>query len=594
MLRLLAFLVAVILIAFFVAPFVDSPGIVTFNWLGYEGEMSAVVAVATILLILVILLLAWSAIRFVFTRPAAMSRYLRHRKEERGLDALSQGLIAVSAGDREQAQKYTSLAWRRLPDEPLTGLLRAQTAQLTGERREARRIFEAMAAQPRTELLGLRGLYLEARRENELEAARQFAERAVERDPDLPWSVTALFELQCSAGDWEGALKTLEIARRHKQIDRETADRRRAVLLAARAMDVEQSDTGRFRALATEANKLAPGLVPAADMAARALVSQNNVSKAGRVLTKAWELSPHPDIASAYAHLRPGDSTHDRLKRVKSLVSHAPDGPEAPIAVASAAFEAREWAEARNALMPLLDDDPSARVCTLMARIEGGEHGDQGRVREWLARALRAPRDPVWTADGYVSADWLPVSPVTGELDAFEWKVPVDAGTRDSLGIGAEELARLTRGPEAASSTGEGLRRDPAAPPRLDGPAPAPASRPEPDALVVDATPVTEAPPAKVPAPGRAPAPAAGARPLPAAAAQPASELQSAPKQASPAPSGVAAASLAERDPLLRSLPGEDAEPEIFVAPRPPDDPGPDADPDDLDPPGDPWPPRKM
>ena len=61
-----------------------------------------------------------------------------------------------------------------------------------------------------------------------------------------------------------------------------------------------------------------------------------------------------------------------------------------------------------------------------MARIEAGD-GNKGREREWLARAVRAPRDRAWIADGYISDRWLPVSPVTGAVDAFEWKAPVDA-----------------------------------------------------------------------------------------------------------------------------------------------------------------------
>jgi len=60
----------------------------------------------------------------------------------------------------------------------------------------------------------------------------------------------------------------------------------------------------------------------------------------------------------------------------------------------------------------------------LMAELEQLE-GDEGRAREWMRRALHAAHDPAWTADGYVSDRWLPVSPVTGRLDAFQWKVPV-------------------------------------------------------------------------------------------------------------------------------------------------------------------------
>ena len=96
--------------------------------------------------------------------------------------------------------------------------------------------------------------------------------------------------------------------------------------------------------------------------------------------------------------------------------------------VAIAAIEARDWDEARKALMPLLEGRLTQRVCTLMARIEGEQNGDAGRVREWLARAVNAPRDPAWTADGVVSERWAPISPVTGALDAFQWKVPVAIG----------------------------------------------------------------------------------------------------------------------------------------------------------------------
>ena len=148
------------------------------------------------------------------------------------------------------------------------------------------------------------------------------------------------------------------------------------------------------------------------------------------MLLKTWRLSPHPDLAAAYAYARPGDSPRDRLNRMRHLARLTPHDSEGPIALAITAIEAREWDEARNALEPLLEGRLTQRVATLMARIEGEQHGHTGRVREWLARAVNAPRDPAWTADGVVSDRWAPVSPVTGALDAFRWRVPVEAVER--------------------------------------------------------------------------------------------------------------------------------------------------------------------
>src|SRR6185312_1864817 len=138
---------------------------------------------------------------------------------------------------------------------------------------------------------------------------------------------------------------------------------------------------------------------------------------------KAWAATPHPDLALAYAHLRPGDSAEDRLKRAKRLAKKRPDDPEAKLSVARAAIEANRFSEARALLEPLLGD-PTQRACLLMAELESAEHGDHGKAREWTIRALRAKRDPAWVADGYVSQEWLPASPRSGAIDAFAWSVP--------------------------------------------------------------------------------------------------------------------------------------------------------------------------
>src|SRR5262245_27446079 len=78
------------------------------------------------------------------------------------------------------------------------------------------------------------------------------------------------------------------------------------------------------------------------------------------------------------------------------------------------------------------------------------QSGDEGRGREWMARALNAQRDPAWTADGFVSDHWLPISPVTGRLDAFEWKDPLAGEEHAGAVIDAERHVMLE--PPAASS----------------------------------------------------------------------------------------------------------------------------------------------
>jgi HemY protein len=110
--------------------------------------------------------------------------------------------------------------------------------------------------------------------------------------------------------------------------------------------------------------------------------------------------------------------------RIETLAAKAPGHLESALALARAAIDASEFSKAREALARFIDA-PTQRVALLMAEIERSEHGDSGRARAWTLRAVRALHDPVWTADGYVSDKWRPVSPVTGRLDAFQWQTPV-------------------------------------------------------------------------------------------------------------------------------------------------------------------------
>ncbi len=445
MVRALIYLLLVAGVAIGLAWFADRPGELTIDWLSYQIEIPLFWVTVGALVALGILLFVFSFFSRLVSGPRRLRRHLKKKRQERGYEALRKGIFAVGAGDEAVAARYAIEARRALPKEPLTELLRAQSAQLSGDRRTAQRIFEAMADHSDTRLLGLRGLFLEASREGESEVAHQLAARAMSLNPALPWPVHALFDMQCRSRNWQGALETLAVARNHRHLDRKTADRRRAVLLTAQALELEATQAARAAELALEAHRIAPDFVPAATLAGRVLAGQGNAYKAARVLARTWQYTPHPDLAIGYAYARPGDSPRDRLARIRSLIVLTPDHLEARIALASAAVDAREWGEARTALLPLIAKNPTAKVCALMARIEGGEKRDAGRVREWLARAVRAPRDAVWMADGIVSNDWAPISPVTGALDAFEWRLPADqsrAGLTDAL---LDEVSALSQ-----------------------------------------------------------------------------------------------------------------------------------------------------
>jgi HemY protein len=435
MIRLLVFLIFLALIAGGFAWVADQPGDISITFRGVHYQPDPVVAFAGVVLMGVTIAIVFWLLKLFLTAPGRVARASRKRKRDRGLAALSKGMVAAGAGDLRSAQRASALAAKGLGDEPLALLLRAQTAQLAGDRDATRETFARLAENPDTRALGLRGLHVEARRAGDSEAAHHYAREAHKLAP-VAWAGTAVLEHHSSNQDWAEALKTVEANAAQRLIDRAAANRQRAVLKTAIALDLGDRDQQQALSLAREAADLAPDLTPAVALAARLLARRGDLRKAAKLIENAWKAGPHPDLARVYVDLRPGDSASDRLARAKTLARFSYGDPESAICVARAAIDAREFAIARQSMAPLTDASatarPTARMCLVMADIEEAERGQTGLAREWLSRASRAPRDKAWVADGMISDTWAPVSPTTGKLDAFRWMTPPERLTADA------------------------------------------------------------------------------------------------------------------------------------------------------------------
>jgi len=540
MYRIILFLVLIALAAVGAAWIADQTGDVTLAWGGWRMQTSLPVFALALGVTIVAGMLGWTILRALWRMPQRVRRSRRERRHARGRHAITHGLLAIGHGDSTAARLHADVARRHAAHDPLALLLHAQSAQLDGNREGANAAFRAMAEREDTRLLGLRGLFIEAQRADDPVSAVMIAEEALKLAPSSTWASHAVLGFRCAKGDWSGALAILDNNLASGLIDKKAWRRQRGVLLTARALELENVDRDLSRESVMEAVKLAPTLVPAAVLAGKYDSEAHQVRRSMRIVETAWLAHPHPDLADAYAHVRLGDSARQRLVRVETLAAKTPGHIEGALAIARAAIDASEFARAREVLAPFTAT-PTQRVAMLMAEIERTEHGDSGRARAWTLRAVRALHDPVWTADGYVSERWRPVSPVTGRLDAFKWQTPLAALPSDkhaTVEASAFEQAML-----APSRRDEPPREPPA-----EAATPAAAQDNSPQAAAV-----------AEPAPAAAPAP-----PAPS------------PPQSEPAPAIAAPLFRARRD-IPQGAPS--SIPAVIPIIRPPDDPGIDEEP---------------
>lgn len=425
MIRLASWIIGSLVVAALAAWMIALPGTLTLEVANYRMQPRLGAAIVMFLIVALVIIVIWSVIRRILSAPRAMARRNREKRREQGVEALSDAIVALQAGDPARARALAREAQSRLPANAAARLLEARADLALGDMSAAREHYRALIASEKTAVAALTGLYDQARAQHRPEAALTFARKALALAPASGWAAEAVFDDLTKRGQWAEAVAMVNAEAVSSREARAGKRRRQAVIETARAREAETSAPLSALDHALTALKLLPDFVPAALIAARIHINRGETRKAMSLLRRIWRSTGHPDIAALYAHAQPGASAIDRLKRLGEIIETPPPHRAAGMALARAAIDAYDWPLARKALEPFAGADATQGVASLMAEIEEGQSGDQGKSREWLARAVRAPRDPAWTADGLVSDEWEPISPVTGRLDAFEWKVPV-------------------------------------------------------------------------------------------------------------------------------------------------------------------------
>lgn len=443
--KILLFVAAIAGLTYGADYLMESEGGVMITVAGVEYTLGPLQAVIALILLVVLVWLALklfgllvAVLKFLNGDETALSRYFDRNREKRGYQALSEGLMALASGEGRTAMDKARKAERFLNKPELTNLLTAQAAELSGDKRKATEVYKRLLEDDSTQFVGVRGLMRQQLDEGKTETALKLAETAFALKPRHEETQDVLLKLQAESGDWTGARSTLNAKLRAGNLPRDVHRRRDAVLALSEAKDIlDESKPIEAREAAIEANRLSPDLVPAAVMAARGYLDQDKKRYATRVLKKAWEAHPHPDLAAAFAQIEPNEEPQARIKRFRNLTKNTSSHPEAKMVMAELQIAAEDFPEARRALGDLFESQPTARSLTILAAIERGEGASDAVVKGWLAKALTAPRGAQWVCDKChnIHAEWTPVCDNCQSFDTLTWTAPPEAEISSPTGV---------------------------------------------------------------------------------------------------------------------------------------------------------------
>lgn len=403
-----------------------------------ELVLGLIVLVGLVWLLFRLLGLAVATFKFLNGDETAITRYFSRNRERKGFEALSEGMMALASGEGRLAMAKASRAEKFLARPDLTNLLTAQAAEMAGDRKMAEQTYRKLLGDEKTRFVGVRGIMKQKLEDGDTDTALILAQKAFALKPRHVETQDLLLRLQAENSDWKGARETLTAKLKTGTVPRDVHRRRDAVLALSEAKDVfAEGQTIEAREEAIEANRMSPDLIPAAVMAGQAYIEKGNLRAAARLLKKAWDTSPHPDLAAAYAAIEPDENAAARLKRFRTLTKSTPDHSETRMLMAELLLAAEDFPAARRSIADLVKDAPTARSLTIMAAVERGEGAEDAVVRGWLAKALTAPRGPQWICDKcqHIHASWMPICSNCSAFDTLSWREPPEGEVAMPSGV---------------------------------------------------------------------------------------------------------------------------------------------------------------
>ena len=332
----------------------------------------------------------------------------------------------MAAGDGSEARRQAQRAAGLVDDVPaLVRLLAAKAAEAADDSSGARAAYTAMLSFPELRLAAHRGLMQTAMAEGDIDEAQRQAAAAYALARTAPWAWRAVLEARLAAGDWAAALQLMQGALERKIVSPIVAERSRAALLTAWAVERESDADPKARDKALDdaqaAARLRPDFVPAAVVAARLLAADGRQTRAAQLLEVAWRAGPHPALWLAYRDLRTDETPRERAARLASLAGFQPEARESLILMVEQALIANDAVGAKAAARELDEEPLTRRLAGLRARV-ANLAGDRDEARAWIARGGEAAHEPDWSdidPDGHAFAygpgDWARLAAVYAE-----------------------------------------------------------------------------------------------------------------------------------------------------------------------------------
>lgn len=414
----------------------EHPGSLSVEWMGYRVDAAIGIVIAATAVAFIVLFFLLMLLRSLLRTPVKILNYKEKSADQKGIEALTQTLVALASQDMAGAQSGIKKAEKYLPGKPVTDLLQAVVAYRDGDNAKTQKHLQKMLKAGETRHLASKSLIHLSRRDGKMEEAISHARAALAEAPGDERIILSLYDLYLSTEQWQNAEHLIRKSRRFKRISAATAARLSAVLhyLQARSLSDEKDTLRQKQAAAAfkEDTSFTPGVL----LYLQNLRKHDKKMLLPKRLQQAWVANPHPAIADILLDNYASEDVAKLAKRLEKLAESSPKHPESRLLAAKAAMLENAWERARNILQELLTTMTEPRVYNQLSELERLAGNEPAGIK-WMKKASDAGYDSCWHCNRCATREkeWKLHCSHCGAFLSIHWGALAQASEREGLAL---------------------------------------------------------------------------------------------------------------------------------------------------------------
>lgn len=339
------------------------------------------------------------------------------------IELITEAFVYKSARNMKEASSKLKKANKVFKETNLSKLLESQIYYIKEEYSKSEDSFkEIQDANLNLDLLNLRISLEQAKKANNQEEIKNYAEKLIKIEPINKAASESLLNIYISEKEWEKAYKILNVGLKSKIFNQDKM--KNQILFLYTSLGRKYYNDSNFisaKRILRTAYKLDSTYIQCVILLIQTYIALGKIAKAIKIIKKTWKYNTNPYLANLYLSLL-NEKERKSIKTAEGLYKINPKSYESNLLLAKAYLNKQLYSQARKYAKNAEEINATKTLYEIMLKIEQEDNGSSTLIMN-LKQRIAETKNSTWkcTVCNVEYLKWQPECDKCKSLNTIEW-----------------------------------------------------------------------------------------------------------------------------------------------------------------------------